>query len=166
LAFAAAGLLMKLADLSPGTGGGLRGPAAGALSGLALAFLMSSDPGSSAVVLAILAGSLAAGKADCPSHWAGLAAVVLGALALGAAPPSFWLLALLSLAAYLDEALHDAAHSAEGALARGWALSCRPLLKLGGLAAAALGSLPWAAAFGVLAFDAGYLAAEALGRSP
>lgn len=151
---------MKVADRYPARTEASWGMAAGAGSGLILAALMSVRPSFSAVVLAILAGSMVTGKVDCPAHWTGLGALVAGALIWGVEPPAVVILLVLAVAAAMDEVGDEAAESSGRGMKQGWVLTLRPFLKLTAIGAALWGLLPWQGAWAVLAFDSGYTVAE------
>ena len=158
--FFAAGHLMKVADRYPARSEASWGMVAGAGSGLILAALMSVSSSFSAVVLAILAGSMVTGKVDCPAHWAGLGTLVAGALLWGIATPELVILLGLAVAAAMDEVGDEAAESSGRGMKRGWVLMLRPFLKLTAIGAAIWALLPWQGAWAVLAFDSGYTVAD------
>lgn len=153
LAFALAGVFLKLADDYGEKGNSLIGYAAAFTAAGLFWLLVKVDQYTSAVMLAVVVGCIASLKVDRWNLIAGLIllAVLMGAMGfeIPALPP----LITLATAAYLDEAGHDRRWR------WGWikrVFRYRPILKGLVVLLAALGLLSPLSAVGLIVFDVSY----------
>ena len=104
LTFTLAGISLKLAD---NYGASARGYLSAAVSAVCMGFLIADNSSSSSIVLGIMIGVTLAGKLDQLNLIFGLCATLISAAVLGFSVPNLPLLAIVLVAALLDEVGHE-----------------------------------------------------------
>ena len=104
LVFTLSGISLKLADIYGERG---RGYVFSVVSAVGMGTLISDSPLSSSMVLGIIVGVVLAGKVDRPNLVVGLGLTLVVSAVLGFNIPDFALLAIIALAALIDEVGHD-----------------------------------------------------------